>query len=211
MGTIRAGHSIGVNHEKETHSHCRSCFSCGRPWLAFMRSRFGRGDAKHASCVSGNIELTEVNIAFKTAGKLIERDGGRRRRGEEGPGRSRGWTATSWWRSAAAEAAPVGGIAAHSAADHDRDFAAWESHAGGRYRAARAELKAAEARLAELGNGSASAGKAGRAGGRGPAQARVRPLGERLDARADAVQERRHLDRAITTSTAIAWRPPTRS
>src|SRR5438132_7228830 len=33
--------------------------------------------------VSGNIELTEVNIGFKTAGRLIERNSRRRRRREE--------------------------------------------------------------------------------------------------------------------------------
>ena len=36
--------------------------------------------------VSGNIELEQVNIAFKTAGRVVERTVGRRRQSDQGPG-----------------------------------------------------------------------------------------------------------------------------
>jgi len=42
--------------------------------FAFYRFRGSGNDAANRIVVSGNIELTEVNIAFKTAGKLIERN-----------------------------------------------------------------------------------------------------------------------------------------
>src|SRR5215470_15041603 len=35
-------------------------------------SGWSRGDVSHSIRISGNIELTEVNIAFKNAGKLLE-------------------------------------------------------------------------------------------------------------------------------------------
>jgi HlyD family secretion protein len=41
---------------------------------AFYRFRGSSHDTANRIVVSGNIELTEVNIAFKTAGKLIERN-----------------------------------------------------------------------------------------------------------------------------------------
>jgi len=41
---------------------------------AFYRFRGTSRDTAHRIVVSGNIELTEVNIAFKTPGKLIERN-----------------------------------------------------------------------------------------------------------------------------------------
>src|SRR5262245_18090571 len=35
-------------------------------------SRWSRGDADNTIRLSGNIELTEINVAFKTAGKVVE-------------------------------------------------------------------------------------------------------------------------------------------
>jgi HlyD family secretion protein len=37
-------------------------------------SRWSRGDSDNTIRLSGNIELTEINVAFKTAGKLVELD-----------------------------------------------------------------------------------------------------------------------------------------
>src|SRR5215472_13846576 len=40
---------------------------------AYYKLHGGSRDPEHRILISGNIEMTEVNIAFKTAGKLIER------------------------------------------------------------------------------------------------------------------------------------------
>jgi HlyD family secretion protein len=42
--------------------------------FAYYKWRGGSIDPQHRILISGNIEMTEVNIAFKTAGKLIERN-----------------------------------------------------------------------------------------------------------------------------------------
>lgn len=42
--------------------------------FAYYKWRGGSSDPQHRILISGNIEMTEVNIAFKTAGKLIERN-----------------------------------------------------------------------------------------------------------------------------------------
>jgi HlyD family secretion protein len=102
--------------------------------------------------VSGNIELTEVNIGFKTAGRLIERtvdEGDNVKKGQVIARLDRDQLAAQRERESAAVASSEAQLAqARTAADWQR--ATLEADIESK----RADLAAAEARLTELKNGS---------------------------------------------------------
>jgi HlyD family secretion protein len=102
--------------------------------------------------VSGNIELTEVNIGFKTAGRLVERavdEGDNVKRGQTIARLDRDQLAAQRERESAAVASNEAQLAqARTAVDWQR--ATLEADVETR----RADLAASEARLAELKNGS---------------------------------------------------------
>jgi HlyD family secretion protein len=102
--------------------------------------------------VSGNIELTEVNIAFKTAGRLIERtvdEGDNVKKGQVIARLDRDQLAAQRERETAAVASSEEQLVqARTAADWQRATLAADIETR------RADVAAAEARLAELKNGS---------------------------------------------------------
>jgi HlyD family secretion protein len=102
--------------------------------------------------VSGNIELTEVNIAFKTAGRLIERsvnEGDSVKQGQIVARLDRDQLAAQRVRETAAVASSQAQMAqARTAADWQRATLAADIETR------RADLAAAEARLNELRNGA---------------------------------------------------------
>jgi len=102
--------------------------------------------------VSGNIELTEVNIAFKTAGRLIERNV------DEGDAVKKGQVIARLDRdqlAAQREREAAGLASAESQLSQARTSLEWEKQMlAADIETRRADLAAAEARLAELKNGS---------------------------------------------------------
>jgi HlyD family secretion protein len=102
--------------------------------------------------VSGNIELTEVNIAFKTAGRLIERNV------DEGDAVKKGQVLARLDRdqlAAQREREAAGLASAESQLSQARTSLEWEKQTlAADIETRRADLGAAEARLAELKNGS---------------------------------------------------------
>jgi HlyD family secretion protein len=102
--------------------------------------------------VSGNIELTEVNIAFKTAGRLIERNV------DEGDAVKKGQVIARLDRdqlSAQREREAAGLASAESQLSQARTSLEWQKQTlAADIETRRADLAAAEARLAELKNGS---------------------------------------------------------
>jgi HlyD family secretion protein len=102
--------------------------------------------------VSGNIELTEVNIAFKTAGRLIERsvnEGDNVTKGQVVARLDREQLAAQRERDTAALAASEAQLAqAHTGVEWQRASMTADIETR------RAELSAAEARLTELNNGA---------------------------------------------------------
>jgi HlyD family secretion protein len=102
--------------------------------------------------VSGNIELTEVNIAFKTAGRLIERNV------DEGDAVKKGQVIARIDRDqlvAQREREAAGLASAESQLSQARTSLEWEKQTlSADIETRRADLGAAEARLAELKNGS---------------------------------------------------------
>ena len=146
--------------------------------------------------VSGNIELTEVNIAFKTAGRLIERtvdEGDAVKKGQVIARLDRDQLVAQREREAAALQS------AESQLAQARDLArVAEGHPGGATSRQRsADLASNEARLAELKNGSRPQEKLDAKAAVDAAQSEVDRAKTRLGARAEAYQGRRHLDRAV--------------
>ena len=154
--------------------------------------------------ISGNIELTEVNIAFKTAGRLIERtvdEGDAVKKGQVIARLDRDQLLAQREREAAGLASSESQLAqAQTAVEFQRASLA-------------ADLETRHADVASIGSAPggaaerrAAAGKAGRqgGGGRGGQRSGARPAG--LGPGADTVQERRHFDARNSISTAIASR-----
>jgi len=102
--------------------------------------------------VSGNIELTEVNIAFKTAGRLIERNV------DEGDAVKKGQVIARLDRDqlvAQRERETAGLASSESQLSQAQTSLEWEKQTlAADIETRRADLGAAEARLAELKNGS---------------------------------------------------------
>ena len=102
--------------------------------------------------VSGNIELTEVNIAFKTAGRLIERNV------DEGEAVKKGQVIARLDRDqlvAQRERETAGLASSESQLSQAQTSLEWEKQTlAADIETRRADLGAAEARLAELKNGS---------------------------------------------------------
>ena len=115
------------------------------------RSWFHRGDGRSIR-VSGNIELTEVNIGFKTAGRLIERTV------DEGDLVKKGQLIARLDRDQLTAQRDSGAAGLSSSQDQLAQAAtslAWERETlAADIQQRRADLAAAEARLAELKNGS---------------------------------------------------------
>ena len=111
-----------------------------------------RPEATNKIMVSGNIELTEVNIAFKTAGKLIERtvdEGDAVKKGQIIARLDRDQLIAQRERQAADIAAAEGQLAqAVTSLEWER------ANSAGDIEQAQADLSSAESRLAELKNGS---------------------------------------------------------
>src|SRR5215467_5562011 len=114
-----------------------------------------RGSSKPPSdrlIVSGNIELTEVNIAFKTAGRLIERtvdEGDNVKKGQILARLDRDQLAAQRERETAAVASSEAQLVqARTAVDWQRATLAADVETR------HADVAAAEARLAELKNGA---------------------------------------------------------
>ena len=145
--------------------------------------------------VSGNIELTEVNIAFKTAGRLIERTV------DEGDDVKKGQVIARLDRDQLLaqqnrETAGLQSTRGPTRAGPDRPRVA-ACHAGGRPGTAARGSGGAGGAAGGTAKRSASAGAAGRAGGRRFRAVRSGPGQERLGARAGSPQERRHLHRPV--------------
>jgi HlyD family secretion protein len=109
-------------------------------------------DAQNRVVISGNIELTEVNIAFKTAGRLIERnvdEGDKVKKGQVIARLDRDQLAAQREREAAGEESAVSQMAqAQTSLDWQRNTLAADLEQK------RADLASMEARLAELKNGA---------------------------------------------------------
>ncbi|HKA00626.1 MAG TPA: biotin/lipoyl-binding protein, partial [Candidatus Solibacter sp.] len=114
--------------------------------------RGGAGPPENRLIVSGNIELTEVNIGFKTAGRLIERmvdEGDDVKKGQIIARLDRDQLAAQRTRETAAVASSQAQLAqARTAVDWQRETLAADIETK------RADLAAAEARLAEMRNGA---------------------------------------------------------
>jgi HlyD family secretion protein len=109
-------------------------------------------DAENRVVISGNIELTEVNIAFKTAGRLIERnvdEGDKVKKGQVIARLDRDQLAAQREREAAGEQSAVSQMAqAQTSLEWQRNTLAADLEQK------RADLASMEARLAELKNGA---------------------------------------------------------
>ena len=114
--------------------------------------RGGAAPPENRLIVSGNIELTEVNIGFKTAGRLIERtvnEGDDVKKGQIIARLDRDQLAAQRTRETAAVASSQAQLAqARTAVDWQRETLAADIETK------RADLAAAEARLAEMRNGA---------------------------------------------------------
>ena len=145
--------------------------------------------------VSGNIELTEVNIAFKTAGRLIERtvdEGDAVKKGQMIARLDRDQLVAQREREAAGLESSESQLAqAQTSLEWQKaTLAADIETARGGPGVQRGAPGGAEERLA-------AAGETGRPGGGGRGAIGTGARQEGLGPRADAVQERRHLHRAI--------------
>ena len=157
--------------------------------------------------VSGNIELTEVNIAFKTAGRLIERtvdEGDAVKKGQVIARLDRDQLVAQ--RAAQVAAHPIGRIATGAGGDLARvaEGQRWRRTS----RHASADLASNEARLAELRNGSRPQEKLDAKAAVDAAQSEV----ERAETIGSA--RRRYIRMTIsprrsTTNTATAGKAPT--
>lgn len=102
--------------------------------------------------ISGNIELTEVNIAFKTAGRLVERtvdEGDNVKKGQEIARLDRDQLAAQRERETAGEQSSQSQLA-----QAETSLAWQQATLAGDLEQKRGDLASAEARLAELRNGS---------------------------------------------------------
>ncbi len=152
---------------------------------------FGKNEGNGVR-VSGNIELTQVDIAFKIPGKLVERAVG------EGDPVQKGMVVarldrSSCWRSASAARAALAG--SESLLVQQRTAIDFQGETmEGQIQQRQAELRAGRGEAGRTAGRIAHPGKGAGAGGGGPGAVGVRPRGQGLEARADAVRQRRHLD-----------------
>ena len=161
------------------------CCCWPRPGRAYYFYRDAHRTPDDRIVVSGNIELTEVNIAFKTPGKLIERTV------DEGDAVKKGQLIARLDRDqleAQRDRETAALQSAQSQLAQAETSLAWEKETlAGDMEQRQADLASNQARLLELKNGSrpqevqeSSAAVASRAIGNGSRQ-------ERLGSRADAV------------------------
>src|ERR1700682_1392986 len=119
--------------------------------VLYSRRGAARGAQKRGG-ISGNIELTEVNIAFKTSGRLIERnvdEGDKVKKGQVIARLDRDQLIAQREREVAGEEAAVSQMAqAQTSLEWQRNTLAADLEQK------RADLASMEARLAELKNGA---------------------------------------------------------
>ena len=145
--------------------------------------------------VSGNIELTEVNIAFKTAGRLIERTV------DEGDAVKKGQVIARLDRDqlmAQREREVAGLESARTQLAQSETSLEWEKATlAADIEQRQADLASNEARLAELKNGARPQEKLDARAAVECGAIGARPRQEGLGPRPDAVQGRRHFHRAV--------------